>query len=937
MKNFNISKIKLKSKKEPTLERKLTGEVISEIKAPNVEPNAELEGEEVIQFPDGVMHTVKGNPHSKGGVKMNIPDGTRILSKVLTLSKKNVSEAKKIFDIELSTKDSFAKAQEKFEKKIGLKRLFDEQEELFKILKSELQKPNVSEGTSLLNQQYLSEKISDIEEQKNSKEDVRKQFFEFIFNSQEESKSIDKKNMPKKEDEGMKYGGIFGKFEDGGEQDLGESEYIPVMAGMEQSFIPISKYAMENEVITPVDNFCPEGHTWDSNLQMCVKTAQNLDDTNIALFEDGGMVRIDYSKVNSTAPDYGGIGKDKFSELARKYGLTEEQALNMLNVTKYQDGGQTGKTVTFVMADASGKYYLTKIGGGVNTSTAINPKDIQKGPDGSISVSVDGSKVQYPFYTSDKDGTLTRVSTSPANETDSVLSAKGYLKSTPPAKTQETENIKKGKLPEGVSLNQYRALQKEYDTPMKIAKGFAEGKISKETGNLLQYDISNPKDPIVFKTSTAAKSVYADSDLYKRKDQSANKAAWGEVKEEDIPFVMEYLYRNFPDIVTSEDVFGVKFNTDGTITYNKNLDFSKVLPQVMKFQERADTRMRSTANTIINNPELFDAESIKDAQNFLESETFVKGLKARGFDSMLGNFTSGRYNKGVDVVTPEEREALSKKGIFTVRQLQQEVEKDPTLLSDASKEKLGIISDIMVDDADFVLNPYEQMKEKPKEQPQEKKPKEGDKIVDDIKLPKKGMPMRYAVPSYYPLPPSPLQAHFAPQSKFGLIDPVRIGIEQQIQTSGESMKFSADQLQDLPPQQRAAVIAQMQADRQKQLNEVAYQANVVNAQNLSQTELFNLNQRDKQSEADIRNKLNFEQRQYMAMANTEEDLRRYFDRLNDIDMNQFMVNQNLNLLNELSDDYNLSSNMMQAEYAPSYNYQVRGGNPYSELFGNPYV
>jgi hypothetical protein len=334
---------------------------------------------------------------------------------------------------------------------------------------------------------------------------------------------------------------------------------------------------------------------------------------------------------------------------------------------------------------------------------------------------------------------------------------------------------------------------------------------------------------------------------------------------------------------------------------------------------------------------MFDAESVKDAQAFLEGETFSEGLKARGFDSKLGNFTSGRYNKGVDVVTPEERESLAKKGIFTVRQLQQEVEKDPTLLSDASKEKLGIVSDIMVDDADFVLNPYKQMEEKPQEKQPQGKPKEGEKTVDDIKIPGKRMPMRYAVPSYYPIPPSPLQAHFAPQSQFGLIDPVRIGIEQQIQTSGESMRLSADQLQDLAPQQRAAVIAQMQADRQKQLNDAAYQANVTNAQNLSQTELFNVNQRVKQSEADIRNKLNFEQRQYMAMANTEEDIRRYFDRLNDIDMNQFMVNQNLNLLNTMTDDFKLAQNMMQAEYAPSSKYQIRGGNPYTALVGNPYV
>ena len=101
MKKFDTKKIKIKSKKEPSIEEKLTGSVISELKTDKVEPNAELEGDEIVEFPDGLIQTVKGEPHSKGGVKMNIPDGTRILSNKLTLAKKDVARLKDKYDFSL--------------------------------------------------------------------------------------------------------------------------------------------------------------------------------------------------------------------------------------------------------------------------------------------------------------------------------------------------------------------------------------------------------------------------------------------------------------------------------------------------------------------------------------------------------------------------------------------------------------------------------------------------------------------------------------------------------------------------------------------------------------------------------------------------------------------------------------------------------------------
>ena len=59
----------------------LTDEVITGLPVgSSVQPNAELENKEHLKFPDGEIQRVAGNPHKKGGVKMYIPDGTKILS-----------------------------------------------------------------------------------------------------------------------------------------------------------------------------------------------------------------------------------------------------------------------------------------------------------------------------------------------------------------------------------------------------------------------------------------------------------------------------------------------------------------------------------------------------------------------------------------------------------------------------------------------------------------------------------------------------------------------------------------------------------------------------------------------------------------------------------------------------------------------------------------
>src|SRR5690606_1317424 len=54
----------------------------------------EVEGEEIIQTPDGQMQKMQGPSHEQGGIDMNVPEGTKIYSDRLELEGKTMQQRK---------------------------------------------------------------------------------------------------------------------------------------------------------------------------------------------------------------------------------------------------------------------------------------------------------------------------------------------------------------------------------------------------------------------------------------------------------------------------------------------------------------------------------------------------------------------------------------------------------------------------------------------------------------------------------------------------------------------------------------------------------------------------------------------------------------------------------------------------------------------------
>lgn len=188
---------------EVDLPQALTGEYLGAMdkQNPMQEPNAEIETNEMVQHPSGDIQQAKGDTHEKGGMDVSLEEGTRILSDHLKLGRETAKRLNKDFGLDLKASDTYAKALEKSNKKTGLKKVVDEQEEA--IRKLEKQKDVKDEETQGLNTQHLSNKINELEQSKEPLEQEKQEVFEVLFQAQEKSKP---KN--EQEEEVFKDGGI---------------------------------------------------------------------------------------------------------------------------------------------------------------------------------------------------------------------------------------------------------------------------------------------------------------------------------------------------------------------------------------------------------------------------------------------------------------------------------------------------------------------------------------------------------------------------------------------------------------------------------------------------------------------------------------------------------------------------------------------------------
>lgn len=191
-------------------------EIISGSKVTGVNPeiaqyNAEVEKDEFIQFPDGIVSKVAGKTHKKGGEKMQLEEGTMILSDNIKIGKDFKKSVTDLFDIKIKADTTFAKLHEKLKKKTGVTAAEKAQEEVVKELEKNQQVED--ENTKRVNEEFLNAKLNETEIDLQKKKAQESFIFEMLFSAQEQRKESGDKDIRVEEvDEDEE------EYKDGGEK-----------------------------------------------------------------------------------------------------------------------------------------------------------------------------------------------------------------------------------------------------------------------------------------------------------------------------------------------------------------------------------------------------------------------------------------------------------------------------------------------------------------------------------------------------------------------------------------------------------------------------------------------------------------------------------------------------------------------------------------------
>lgn len=173
-----------------------TGDYVTGMEGAENTATIEVEEGEWMLFNNGDVAKVKGDKHKDGGEKMNVAEGTKIISDYTKVGGKTAKELRDKYGIKLTAKDTYATALDRINESIGLKKLTEEHEELIEEMES--QKDTDDKSTYNLNMQFISSRINEIEKEKEPLREQRREAFNDIFEMQEA-------NKPKKK---MQEGGI---------------------------------------------------------------------------------------------------------------------------------------------------------------------------------------------------------------------------------------------------------------------------------------------------------------------------------------------------------------------------------------------------------------------------------------------------------------------------------------------------------------------------------------------------------------------------------------------------------------------------------------------------------------------------------------------------------------------------------------------------------
>ena len=166
--------------------------------------NSETEKGEYIKDPNTQqVSEIVGNTHEQGGEKMIMEEGERVLTDHTKLGAKLAKDFSEKYDLKLKAKNTYSDVLDRYRTKSGLKKLLGQEEDT----KKDLEKVGEQEDgeTKDINNNFLNEKLAEIQSKKEPLEKARQQLFDNLFEVQQGSEPKEEQNDVEKMQAGNEF------------------------------------------------------------------------------------------------------------------------------------------------------------------------------------------------------------------------------------------------------------------------------------------------------------------------------------------------------------------------------------------------------------------------------------------------------------------------------------------------------------------------------------------------------------------------------------------------------------------------------------------------------------------------------------------------------------------------------------------------------------
>lgn len=393
------------------------------------------------------------------------------------------------------------------------------------------------------------------------------------------------------------------------------------------------------------------------------------------------------------------------------------------------------------------------------------------------------------------------------------------------------------------------------------------------------------------------KNIYEDWEAYKKQKEIPNVGSGVFGSEIDKTQVISEIKRLFPNI--SSQYIG----EDGKV--KKPKEFQQAIQNYYY-------DMLTTAKNLYGQ----DSPKYKEFEAQVYKDGFTSGdptKDVRSFDGKFGNFTSTRPNYGLEIVPEEIKKQLDAEGIYTIGQLK---EKKPEIYQQYVGSK-----DFGFQDDAHILS-FEEAQPTPTQENESENlnPASAQPTNEVSQTPTAdGLGTRMGVanlPDQTPLTPDTMGAHLKTNTRYERADFKAVSPEQQLMELQKMSERAENNLDMMPPQQRASLSANLLATQADQTTKILQQTNQFNTQGQNQIDNINRQIQMQEQNAVNSNALNFEQRQMLAEAKTQADYHNFINKVKENDLLNYNTINNLNLSNMMYDNFQFTDRGVEEKGIP---------------------